>query len=164
MKRGRAPPRWGAKIFRYARPVLARYWLVRRGLTFGVRGVVLDPQDRVLLVRHGYAPGWNFPGGGVEAGETAEEALRRELQEEAAVSVLAPPVLHGIFHQPNFSRRDHVAVFVVRAFGWDGPPPANWEIAECRFFPRDALPADISPGARRRLDEILDGAPASATW
>jgi 8-oxo-dGTP pyrophosphatase MutT (NUDIX family) len=151
-------------LFRLARPLLARFWLVVRGLTLGVRGVVLDGEGRVLLIRHTYVPGWNFPGGGVEAGETTLEALKRELQEESNVTLTAEPVLHGIFHQPSFSRRDHVLVYVARAFSWPGPHKPNREIAECAFFPLNALPADISPGAKRRLDEILNGVPSSPTW
>jgi 8-oxo-dGTP pyrophosphatase MutT (NUDIX family) len=151
-------------LFRLARPLLARLWLILRGLTLGVRGVVLDDQGRVLLVRHGYVPGWNFPGGGVEVGETTLDALKRELLEEANVTLTAEPVLHGIFHQPSFSRRDHVLVYVARAFTWPGPHKPNREIAECAFFPITALPAEMSRGAKRRLTEILDGTPASSTW
>lgn len=150
-------------VYRLARPFFARLWLVTRGLTLGVRGVVLR-DDEVLLVRHGYTPGWTFPGGGVEVGETAQEALARELAEEANVALTGPPVLHGIFHQPRFSRRDHVLVYVARDFSWPGAHPPNGEIAECRFFPLGALPPDMSPGARRRLEEILRGAPIARTW
>ena len=151
-------------IYRLARPVLARFWLLKRGLTMGVRGVVLDKNRQVLLVRHTYTPGWTFPGGGVEIGETAEEALGRELVEEADIEIIGRPTPHGIFHQPHFCRRDHVLVYVIRDFNWGGPPKPNREIAECGFFNVDALPAGTSAGARRRLREILDGAPAAADW
>jgi 8-oxo-dGTP diphosphatase len=55
-----------------------------------VAAVVRDASDRLLVARR--APGqhleglWEFPGGGVEAGETAEEALTRELREELGVT------------------------------------------------------------------------------
>ena len=51
-----------------------------------VRAVVVDPDDRVLLVRFEFPHwiGWATPGGGVDSGETDEAAIRRELAEEAA--------------------------------------------------------------------------------
>ena len=53
-----------------------------------VRALVLDPDDRVLLVRFEFptATVWAMPGGGIEAGETIDDALRRELTEELGLS------------------------------------------------------------------------------
>ena len=151
-------------LYRLARPILARLWVVLRGLTMGVRGVVIDAEGRILLIRHGYTPGWTFPGGGVEINETVFEALQRELREEANVEITGPATLLGVFHQPQFSRRDHVLVYVIRSFTWNGAHKPNFEIAECAFFARDALPQGMSLGAQRRLAEILDGAPISDRW
>jgi ADP-ribose pyrophosphatase YjhB (NUDIX family) len=151
-------------LYGLLRPLLARLWVVLRGLTMGVRGAVFDAEGRVLLIRHGYVPGWHFPGGGVEIGETAEETLGRELAEEANLVLTGPPVLHGIFHQPGFSARDHVLVYVIRDFTWAGAHKPNREIAECAFFALDALPENLSGGVKRRLGEILDGAPVAKTW
>src|SRR5690606_32871517 len=50
---------------------------IYKHLTLGVRtAAIVD--GRVLLVRHGYVAGWQFPGGGVDPGETTEDAARRE--------------------------------------------------------------------------------------
>jgi hypothetical protein len=61
--------------------------------------------------------------------------------------------------------RDHVAVFVTRQWRQARDPGIpNLEIRECRFFAVDALPGEASPATRRRLAEIVHGAPRSADW
>jgi ADP-ribose pyrophosphatase YjhB (NUDIX family) len=139
-------------------------FLIARPVTLGVRAIVIDREDRVLLVRHGYVSGWHFPGGGVEAGETCMEALTRELKEEASVALERPPPLHGIFLNAQSSRRDHVAVYLVRAFQLLGERAPDWEIKEARFFPRSALPDATTAGTLARLAEIFDEAPVSDRW
>lgn len=139
-------------------------WRMRRGLTLGAQGLVLDGDGRVLLVRHGYRPGWHFPGGGVEWGESAEEALARELQEEAGIRLTDRPMLHGVFTNFGAFPGDHIAVFLCRSFERPSVPKANAEILESRFFVIDALPDQLADGARRRLDEIARGGPPSTNW
>lgn len=138
-------------------------FLVMRPMTLGVRGVALD-EGRVLLVKHGYLPGWHFPGGGVEPGETCEQALLREMQEEACLVVEGPLQLHGLFQNINMSRRDHVAVYVARRFRVIGERMPDREILAARFFALDALPEDATRATRARLAEILGRAPLSPTW
>jgi ADP-ribose pyrophosphatase YjhB (NUDIX family) len=139
-------------------------WRMRRGMTFGAQGAVIDDEDRVLLVRHGYRPGWWFPGGGVEWGETVETALARELEEEVGVSLTGPAELHGIFSNNASFPGDHIAVFVVRQ--WERPADywKRGEIAEAGMFARDDLPEHTDPGTRRRIGEIFDGAPLNPLW
>jgi ADP-ribose pyrophosphatase YjhB (NUDIX family) len=144
--------------------IIHYYWRLKRGMTLGVRGVVLDGEGRVLLVRHGYAPGWHLPGGGVEPGETFAEALARELLEEGNVRLTGAAVLHGIFQHPAASERDHVAVYVVREFEWAGARKPTFEIPEARFFSISDLPGNLNEGSRRRLEEILRKLPPAARW
>jgi ADP-ribose pyrophosphatase YjhB (NUDIX family) len=139
-------------------------FLMTRPMTLGVRGVVIGQHESVLLVRHGYVSGWHFPGGGVEVGETSLEALTRELKEEARVALMGPPLLHGLFFNAKRSRRDHVAVYVIRDFAVLGERSPDWEIEEARFFPRLALPAETTSGTRARLAEIFDCAPLDDRW
>jgi ADP-ribose pyrophosphatase YjhB (NUDIX family) len=118
----------------------------------------------VFLVKHTYVSGWHLPGGGVEVGETFGDALRRELVEEGRIEALGDPVLHGIFLNRHVSRRDHVAVYVVRQFRQDRMPEPNREIVACGFFDAAALPAETTQGTRNRIAEVLQGRPPIATW
>src|SRR5882672_4485158 len=124
------------------------YWRLTRGLTLGVRGLVIDDDRRVFLVQHTYVRGWHLPGGGVEAGETMLTALARELAEEGNIALTGTPRLHGVFFNKRVSRRDHVALFIVRDFHQAAPPTPNREIVEHGFFALDALPQDVSRGTR----------------
>ncbi|MEJ2124602.1 MAG: NUDIX domain-containing protein [Alphaproteobacteria bacterium] len=164
--------------------IMHPYWRLTRGMTLGVRGVIVRDgngssmgEDRgssgrdssasdlqVLLIRHGYVPGWNFPGGGVEWRETLLTALTREVEEESGVVITGTPDLHGIFANIDKMPSDHVAVYVIRH--WEQPrvPAPNYEIAEQRFFPLSALPDDMSLGARQRIGEIFHQAPISEYW
>jgi 8-oxo-dGTP pyrophosphatase MutT (NUDIX family) len=125
------------------RVILHLYWRLTRGLTLGVRGLVIDGAGQVFLVKHTYVDGWHLPGGGVEPGETLLTALARELREEGNIEITADPPLHGIFFNGRISRRDHVAVYVVRAFRQASWPVPNHEIigharAHRRGHPRGA--------------------------
>ncbi len=149
------------------RPVqwlMHRWFLMTRAMTLGVRAAVLDADDQVLLVEHTYTKGWHLPGGGVEIGETLLDALVKELREEAGVTLAGEPILHGVFLNEPLGKRDHVAIFIVRDFHWDGPPAPNREIKAARFFPLAELPLDTSRATHSRLAEILDDAPPAATW
>jgi 8-oxo-dGTP pyrophosphatase MutT (NUDIX family) len=146
------------------RRVLHFYWRFARAMTLGVRALVIDGHGRIFLVRHSYISGWHLPGGGVEVGETLSQALVRELREEGNIELTGPPHLHGMFFNIRVSRRDHVALFVVRAFRQSAVPKPNHEIVAHGFFAVDALPNDTSAATRARIAEVLGGAPVRERW
>jgi 8-oxo-dGTP pyrophosphatase MutT (NUDIX family) len=146
------------------RRVMHAYWRFQRGMTLGVRGLVIDERNRVFLVKHSYVDGWHLPGGGVERGETMIDALIRELAEEGNIEPTAPPRLHGVFFNGRASRRDHVAVFVLRDFRQTAAPVATREIVAHGFFGLDELPNDTTAGTRARIIEVMGGAPIRELW
>ena len=134
-----------------------------RRMTLGARGVLVDG-SRVLLIRHTYVKGWQFPGGGVDPGETFYSTMEREVLEETGYRVLTPYDMHGVFLNRQISRRDHVALFVVRRFERVRQFEPNREICEVRWFDVHDLPRDMSRSARDRIGELFFDRAISRYW
>lgn len=130
------------------------YWKVVKPRTFGVRVLLRDPAGRVALVRHHYVAGWYLPGGGVDKGESAEAAVRRELREEVGITDVALAGVLGVYHNRKEGKDDHVIVFLGNV-----TEPASLvasdprEIAEVGWFAPDSLPPGTTPATRRRIGE-----------
>lgn len=90
-----------------------------------VIGVIINKQNQVLITKRAadqhQANKWEFPGGKVEATETAQQALTRELQEELGIKVESASFLLTINHQYQ-AKKVTLDVFVVRQ--WLGEPKA----------------------------------------
>lgn len=147
-----------------------RTWLhlfmvgVRRRMVIGCR-LVLVEDGRFLLLRHTYTPGWHFPGGGVEPGETAADCARREGLEETGLEAEGPLRLLGFYFKPSeATNRDHVAVYVATAATRRHAFRPNGEIAEIGWFAPDALPVGIDPGTARRIAEVISGEVGGPLW
>ena len=89
---------------------------------------LIDPDNRVLIAKRpegrSLAGLWEFPGGKVEEGETLEDALIRELDEELSVTVTKPclaPLTFSTYDYPEFHLL--LALFICRR--WEGSPVAK---------------------------------------
>ncbi len=144
------------------------------------RAVVLDPANRVLLVRFEMPTwtGWATPGGGLVPGESHEEAIRRELAEEVGLEVFElgaaiwhrthiVPILDGrwdgqverifLVRTPEFTPTPRFSEVALRAewlAGWRWWTAAELERASDEFAPRNL------PRLVRRL--IRDGPPVAS--
>ncbi|MFB9952283.1 NUDIX domain-containing protein [Rhizobium puerariae] len=143
--------------------LLHRFFILRRGMTMGVRAACFDAQGRVFLVRHTYVPGWYMPGGGLERHETALVALRKELREEGNLEIRDEAELFHVYYNRNVSKRDHVLFYRVNV-EQTAPRLPDMEIAESGFFALDALPKDTTSATRRRLRELAGEAAKSDYW
>lgn len=155
---------WRLTLEPWITPLFRAWWRISRPKTLGVRALVLDPEGRILLVRHSYLRGWHLPGGGVESGETAVDAIVREVEEEGGVRTVGAPRIVGLYsNHANFAN-DNIAIYLIdRWTAVDRKASAN-EIAEHGFFARDALPDGVTKATLRRLAEYFDGVEHSATW
>jgi 8-oxo-dGTP pyrophosphatase MutT (NUDIX family) len=154
---------WKRRLEPLARPLLKAWARRTRGLTLGVRGLVFDGEGRVLLIQHTYVHGWHLPGGGVELGETMEQALARELEEEAGVRPEGRPGLLGIYCNARIWRGDHVLVYRIDAWS-PCRQTSRGEIHAVDWFAPDALPDGVTPGTQRRIEEALGVRPLDMVW
>jgi ADP-ribose pyrophosphatase YjhB (NUDIX family) len=129
-------------------PLLKLYWFLVRPKTFGVQ-CVIQHGDAILLVRNTYGRRqWTFPGGSMARGETAEEAIRREVHEEVGLHLERLQHL-GTFDATINYKRDHVAVFA--GLSLDRRVTLDpVEILEAGWFPPQGLPP-LAPSAGRIL-------------
>lgn len=147
---------WIVKALTLGHRLRMAYWRIAAPTVLGVRALIVN-EGQVMLVRHTYLPGWYLPGGKVERGETAYQALCREVREECSLEVVRARLL-AIYSNRDSNPNDHVALFLVEEFrsldykGWH-----RYEIAEYGFFDLNRLPKEASKSTLRRLEEYSRG-------
>jgi 8-oxo-dGTP pyrophosphatase MutT (NUDIX family) len=120
-----------------------------------VQAVVRGP-DGVLLSERRELRGWELPGGAVKAGESDEDALRREVREETGLEVAVERHV-GDYARTGF--RAHLArVYACRVVGGDLRP--SREAPRHGWFACDSLPDGIFPWFRGPLEDALSELPA----
>jgi ADP-ribose pyrophosphatase YjhB (NUDIX family) len=154
---------WRTRIEPFTRPLFFAWSRISRGMTLGVRGVAIDSAGRVLLVKHTYLRGWWLPGGGVERGQTCEDALIRELREEAGLIIEGRPALASVHSNERFFRGDHVLVYRIDRFSMTDRTSHD-EIKAIGWFDPAALPEDTHRATRDRLAEVFGGRQPETDW
>lgn len=137
-------------------------WLLGAS-TVGVRTLVFNDQQQILLIKHTYMEAWHFPGGGVLPGEPARIAAIRELREESGVIAQGEVLLWGVYFHKVMRVNDYIALFVVKQFS-QGPVVLGGEIAEVQWFSLENLPEDISASTRLRINEYFHHHSQSDLW
>ena len=158
-----APPS-RSLLARFATRMLHGYFALSRGMTMGVRAACFDEAGRLFLVRHSYVPGWHLPGGGIERGETALEALAKEMREEGNLVPGAPPRLVHVYFNRQTSRRDHVLLYRCEGVTQSAPRLKDREIVEAGVFALDARPAATTAAPPRRRGELAGRGAGGGFW
>ena len=131
--------------------ILKVYWKITKPVTTGVRALLIT-HNKVLLVKHTYQNHWYLPGGGVKKGELYHEAIKREIYEELNGEIY-DLTLFGVYNNFFEYKSDTVVIFYSNNFTFD--INTSSEIENVCLFPLNALPNEISPGSKRRIDEYL---------
>ncbi len=140
-----------------------RYWQKKLGAScVGVRAIVINSDNQILLVKHTYIGGWHFPGGGVDNGETTQAAVLRELQEEVGVTVNSEPELFGIYHHKIRGVDDYPVIYIVKDF--KQVASHDPEIEKHEWFDVNNLPSDTTPATSRRVQEYKGKRKRSEHW
>lgn len=115
--------------------------------------ILRNATDAVLLIRRRNPPhGWALPGGFVDAGETVEAAVVREVREETGLA-LRDPQLWGVYSDPTRDPRQHTVSVVFHAMT-TGTPQAGDDAAQAHFFAPEHLPTPLAFDHRRILDDF----------
>lgn len=128
-------------------------------LLVGAAILVLDEQNRLLLMKRSDNECWGLPGGATEPGEVIEEAAKREAFEEIGLEI-AEISLFGVFSgpelyykYPNGDEVYNVTVMYVSR-NWHGEIKLNGEHTEWRWFTANEIPEDLSPPIKPILQQF----------
>ncbi|HVF50143.1 MAG TPA: NUDIX domain-containing protein [Pyrinomonadaceae bacterium] len=128
-------------------------WLTQPRFTVTVGAVVRDERGRVLLFNHVFrkGSGWGIPGGFIGKGENPEDALRRELCEEAGLQLDEIEIAFSRTHR----RPQQVEIIYRCRARADGARGQSIEIESTGWFELDKLPPELARDQHRIIQRAL---------
>lgn len=129
------------------------YQFTRPKYTLGVAGVLFNPQGEVLLVEHVLHPRhpWGLVGGWVDAGETPQQSLAREMQEEVGL-VVTVGALVNIETLPAIGHIDFAYACTAQAHTVTA---LSSELLSHKWYNLDSLP-DLDPFQRAAIENARE--------
>ena len=119
-----------------------------------VAGIVVDDQDRVLVIRRRDNNHWEPPGGVLELDETFEEGVRREVLEETGVHITVDR-LTGVYKNLNRG----IVALVFRCHANNQPRSTTAEATEVRWMTRDEIKDMMDPAYAVRVLDAFESNP-----
>ena len=116
-----------------------------------VAGIVIDDQDRVLVIRRRDNNHWEPPGGVLELNETFEQGVRREVLEETGVTVTVDR-LTGVYKNMNRG----IVALVFRCHPEGQPVTATSEAREVRWMNRSQIAQAMDPAYMVRVLDAFE--------
>jgi ADP-ribose pyrophosphatase YjhB (NUDIX family) len=127
-------------------------WLIHAKFAHGVSGLILDPQGRVLLLKHRFWVNqpWGLPSGMARHGESLAATLKREMIEETGLPVTPRKLLRLGTKSHGYSQ------FYLLADCAGEPRVVSSEIMEARFYTPADLPENLLPSHRALIQEYME--------
>jgi ADP-ribose pyrophosphatase YjhB (NUDIX family) len=124
--------------------------LSQTNFTVSVAAIVVNDKREILLLNHVLRPksGWGFPGGFLDADESASDAIKREVKEETGIDLADLEFKRVLVHGHHIE-----IVFAARPVG--EPQVLSSEIYELGWFGTDGLPDGTTMGQKMLIGEVL---------
>lgn len=127
------------------------YWFLTRPKTRGVKCLIFNEKEEVLMVRLTYYPEtWTFVGGGVNKKESTSDAIIRECSEEVGIKLKDIKYVGELYFEHEY-KKDTVSVYSSKVKGQDIIIDGK-EIAEAKWFDIEKLPQTIGKNAQKIFD------------
>ncbi len=123
-------------------------WFILCPETYGVKALIIKG-GKVLLIKNTYDNFLFLPGGGIKKNETPEEAITRELKEEAGVETKKLHII-GLYTNQKEYKKDNIQLFYVDDFELKKSQKSA-EIETANFYPLHNLPKNVSSATLKRI-------------